>query len=72
MISKSVPPLEKVYDLRIPFLVNPNVDLLLYNLAFVEFLIILPLSVFILFACVGIHWLIIKYIPFALGKVTEK
>ena len=32
------------------------------------FLIIIPLSVLILFACVGLHWLIMRHIPFALGK----
>lgn len=37
-----------------------------------NFLIIIPLSVLILFACVGLHWLIMKYIPFALGKTYKK
>lgn len=37
-----------------------------------NYLITIPLAVIILFACAGIHWLIMKYIPFVLGKTNVK
>lgn len=35
-----------------------------------NYLITIPLAILILFACAGIHWLIMKYIPFVLGKTN--
>lgn len=35
-----------------------------------NYLITLPLAILILFVCASIHWLIMKYIPFVLGKTN--